>query len=237
MFNLEGDTTMKARDVMVAPVVTVKPSCTVKQLAKLLLERGISGVPVVDDQDKLVGVVSEGDLLHRAEAGTERIQSWWLRIVAGDGSLAEDYTKAHARTVADVMTREVVTATPDTPLNEVAMLLEKNAVKRIPIVAHGQLVGIVTRANLVQAVASAGARLEIPMSDSKIREDLLANLRQQPWAHAGMWNVTVNDGVVDLWGIIYSEAERKALRVAAEAVPGVRAVNDHLTPWTALAAE
>jgi CBS domain-containing protein len=221
---------MKARDVMVSPVVTVKPSCTVKELAKILLERGISGVPVVDDAGKLVGIVSEGDLLHRAEAGTERQHSWWLRVVAGDGTLAADYAKAHARKIADVMTREVVTAAPDTPLNEVAMLLERHAIKRMPIVEHGRLVGIITRANLVQAVASAGTRLETPMSDAKIRDELLAQLRAQPWAHTGLLNVTVSDGVVDVWGMTYSDAERTAIRIAAETTPGVRAVNDHLIP-------
>ena len=226
---------MKARDVMVSPVVTITPSCSVKELAKTLVERRISGIPVVDDQGALVGIVSEGDLLHRAEAGTERKHSWWLRMMAGDGTLAADYAKAHARKVADVMTGKVITATPDTPLSEIAMLLENNSIKRIPIVDRGQLVGIVTRANLVQAVASAGTRLEIPLSDAKIRDKLLADLRVQPWAHTSFLNVTVNDGVVDVWGMTYSDSERKAIRVAAEATPGVRAVNDHLVRWTTLA--
>jgi CBS-domain-containing membrane protein len=234
--SLSKEGMMKARDVMVSPVVTVKASSSVKELAKTLLKHGISGVPVVDDQGKLVGVVSEGDLLHRAEAGTERRHSWWLRMVAGDGSLSADYTKAHARKVADVMTRDVVTATPGTPLNEVAMLLEKNSVKRIPIVDRGQLVGIVTRANLVQVVASAGTLLEMPMSDANIRDKLLKDLRAQPWMHTSFLNVTVKDGIVDVWGMTDSDKERKAIRVAAENTPGVRTVNDHLMRWTALAA-
>jgi CBS domain-containing protein len=219
---------MKARDVMVSPVVTVKPSSSVKDVAKVLLDKRISAVPVVDDQGKLVGIVSEGDLLHRAEAGTERSRSWWLWIVAGNGTLATEYAKAHARKVADVMTREVVTAAPDTPLSDIAALLEKRAIKRVPIVANDQLVGILSRANLVQAMASARAPLEIPLSDAKIRDNLLAHLRGQPWAHTGLLNVTVNDGVVDLWGMTYSDVERKAIRIAAETTAGVRAVNDHL---------
>ena len=115
---------MKARDVMVSPVISVKPSCTVKELAKTLLERRISAVPVVDDSGKLAGIVSEGDLMHRAEIGTQRRHSWWLRVLTGDDALAAEYTKAHARTVADVMTRDVITASPDTPLHEMLLCLK-----------------------------------------------------------------------------------------------------------------
>lgn len=219
---------MKARDVMVSPVVTVKPSATVKEVARLFLRRQISAVPVVDEQGKLVGIVSEGDLLHRAEIGTERGRSWWLVLLAKDRALAADYIKAHGRKVEDVMTRNVVTATPDTPLNEIARLLEKHGVKRVPILGDGQLVGIVSRANLVQAVASSGSKLEIPVSDATIRDKLLAHLNAQRWAHTGLLNATVNDGVVDLWGITGSETERKAIRVATETMAGVRAVNDHM---------
>ena len=222
---------MKARDVMVSPVVTVKPSSSIQEVARIFLERRISGVPVVDGEGKLVGIVSEGDLLHRAEAGTERPQSWWLRIVAANGTLATDYAKEHARRVADVMTREVVTAAPDTPLAEIAVMLEKHAIKRVPVVENGQLVGIVSRANLIQAVASAQAPLEVQLSDTKIRDNVLSHLRGQPWAHTSLLNVTVSDGVVDLWGMTYSDAERKAIRIAAESTAGVRAVNDHLAGW------
>jgi CBS domain-containing protein len=219
---------MKARDVMVSPVVTVKPSTTIREVAKLFLERQISAVPVVDQQGKLVGIVSEGDLMHRAEIGTEQHRSWWLLMLMEGQALAADYIKAHARKVEDVMTRNVVTAAPDTPLNEVARLLEKHAIKRVPIVRDGQLVGIVSRANLVQAVASSGSKLDIPISDIAIRDKLLAHLSAQRWAHTGLLNATVSDGVVDLWGITTSETERKAIRVAAEATAGVRAVNDHM---------
>jgi CBS-domain-containing membrane protein len=143
-------------------------------------------------------------------------------------ALAFDYIKAHARKVSDIMTRDVITASADTPLNEIANLMEKNAIKRILIVTNGQLVGIVTRANLIQAVASARKALEIPASDTNIRDRLLAHLKAQPWAQTGLLNVTVNDGIVDLWGITNSETERKAIRVAAETTPGVRAVHDSM---------
>jgi len=219
---------MKARDVMASPVVTTLPSGTVKDLVKLLLEHHISAVPVVDQSGKLVGIVSDGDLIYRAEIGTEQQHPWWLVLLAEDRALAADYIKAHARKVEDVMTRNVVTAAPDTPLNEIARLLGKHAIKRVPIVKDGHLVGIVSRTNLVQAVASSGSKLEIPLSDATIRNRLLGHLNAQAWAHTGLLNVTVNDGVVDLWGMTGSETERKAIRVAAETTIGVRAVNDHM---------
>lgn len=219
---------MKARDVMTSPVITVKPSSSVQDVARLFLERQISAVPVVDDQDKLIGIVSEADLVHRAEIGTQRQRPWWLALMAGDQGLAADYIKSHAKRVADVMTRNVITATPDTPLNEIATMLEKNGVKRLPIVHDGQLVGIVSRANLVQAIATIGSKLEIPMSDSIIRERLLTHLNSQGWAHTVLLTATVNDGVVDLWGFTGSDTERKAIGVAAEGIPGVRAVNDRM---------
>jgi signal-transduction protein with cAMP-binding, CBS, and nucleotidyltransferase domain len=149
-------------------------------------------------------------------------------LVAEEQALAADYIKTHATKVADVMTRTVITATPETPLHEIAMTMEKNGIKRVPIVRDAQLVGIVSRANLVQAFASSGTKLEIPLSDTTIRDKLMDKLKQQRWAHTGLLNVTVNDGIVDLWGFSSSETERNAVRVAAETTPGVRAVNDHI---------
>ena len=223
---------MKARDVMVSPVITVKPSSSVMEVAKIFLERRISAAPVVDDQGKLVGIVSEGDLLHRAEAGTERHRSWWLQLFTAEETLATEYVKAHARKVLDVMTRDVITAGPNTPLHEITALLEQNSIKRVPIVKDGQLIGIVSRANLIQAVASAREGAEIPLSDAAIRDRLLAHLKAQPWADTWLLNVTVNGGIVDLWGVTRSDVERKAIRVAAQSIPGVSAVNDNLfTRW------
>jgi CBS domain-containing protein len=219
---------MLARDVMVAPVITVKPSTTVKEVAELFLEKRISAAPVLDSQQKLVGVVSEGDLLHRVEAGTERRRSWWLKGLIGDDTLAAEYVKSHGLKVSDVMTRSIVAAAPETPLHEIATLMEKNAIKRVPILENGKLVGIVSRTNLIQAVATARKLLDIPLSDTTIRENILSHLKKQPWAHTTMLNVTVNAGVVDLWGIAESAAERKAIKVAAESTLGVCAVNDNL---------
>jgi CBS domain-containing protein len=220
---------MKARDVMTSPVITVKLTTSVKEVARLFLERRISAVPVVDNQGNVIGMVSEGDLVHRAEISTERRRPWWLVLMAGDQGLAAEYIKAHAKRVSDIMSRNVITAAPGTPLNEIAEMLEKYVIKRLPIVHDGQLVGIVSRANLVQAIATSGSKLDIPLSDTTIREKLLKELNRQSWAHTVLLNPIVNDGVVDLWGFAESDTERNAIRVAAEATPGVRAVNDHMT--------
>jgi CBS-domain-containing membrane protein len=224
---------MKARDVMVSPVITAKPNASVKEVAQILLKNQVSAVPVVDDAYKLVGIVSEGDLMRRADLGTERHRSWWLAaLFAEEETLAAEYVKAHGQKVADVMSKRVVTAGPDAALNEIAGLLEKHSIKRVPIVENGALVGIVSRANLIQALAADRKGLDIPVPDTKLRDKLLSHLKAQPWAHTSLLNVTVNDGIVDLWGITRSEAEKKALRVAAETTPGVRAVNDNVVMQT-----
>ncbi len=219
---------MKARDVMNFPVITVKPRTPIKEVAGLFLQRGISGAPVVDDKGALVGMISEGDLLFRSEIGTERPHPYWFLQLAQEERLAAEYIKAHARTVSDVMTRKVITAAPDATLNEIAALFETNLIKRVPIVKDGQLVGIVSRANLIQGLASAPSELEISIPDTAIRAKLLQYLNEQRWAHTSAMSIIVHDGVVELWGIASSDAERQALRVAAESTQGVRTVNDHL---------
>ncbi len=220
---------MQARDVMVSPAITVGKSATVRDVAKLLLEKRISAVPVVDNVGKVVGIVTESDLMHRTEAGTERPYSWWLHFLTDDATIAADYVKSHAARVQDVMTSNVVTVAPETPLDEIATLLEERQIKRVPIVnKDGNLVGIVSRANLIQAVASAWPKLEVPLPDSTIRQNLLGELKKHSWAHTHNLSVTVANGIVDLWGYAESGEERKAIRVIAEAVPGVTMVNDHL---------
>lgn len=220
---------MKARDVMVSPVITVDEHSTVRDVAKLLIAHRISAVPVVDHAGKIVGIVSEADLIHRQEAGTERPTSWWLAMISGDRALAAEYVQSHATRVADIMTKDVETAHTDTPLHEIADLFEEKHIKRVPIVNDaGDVVGIVSRANIIQAVASARPSLEITIPDVMIRERLIAQLKNHSWSHVHKLNVTVTNGVVDLWGFAESEKERQAIRVAAESVPGVSGVNDHL---------
>ena len=220
---------MKAADVMVTSVITVGPQASVQEVAGLLLTNRISGLPVVSDQGDLVGIVSEGDLLHRAEAGTGRRRPWWLAILTGRDVLAAEYVREHSCKVADVMTRHVITATPDTSLQDIAHLLEKNGIKRVPIVDGGRLVGIVSRANLLQALASGTKNgAAATPSDGTIREDVMARLRAEAWTRPSLVNVIVQDGTVELWGIVDSQTEKRAVRVAAEVTPGVRAVNDNL---------
>jgi CBS domain-containing protein len=225
----QGVAVMQARDVMVSPVVTVRENATVREVANVLLEKRISAVPVIDNADKVVGIVTESDLMHRAEAGTERAYSWWLHFLTDDATMAADYVKSHTAKVQDVMTSDVVTAAPETPLHEIAILLEERRIKRIPIVSNdGNLVGIVSRANLIQAVAGARPKIEMTLPDSTIRQTLLGELKKHPWAHTHNLSVTVTNGIVDLWGYAKSSEERKAIRVIAEAIPGVTLVNDHL---------
>jgi len=221
---------MKARDVMTTHVITISPNATIHDVAELLLQHRISALPVLNQDGALVGIVSEGDLLRRSEVGTDRRRSWWLRMLIGQETLAAEYVKAHATNVADVMTKKVIAADPMTPLSEIATLLERHSIKRVPIVKDGRLVGIVTRANLVQAYAVAHKKgtIKITQSDTMIRDKLMERLRGEPWARTWLLNVIVQDGVVDLWGMVGSDAERNALRVAAETMPAVRAVNDHL---------
>jgi CBS domain-containing protein len=220
---------MHARDVMVSPVITVSKTATVRETAQILLEKRISAVPVVDETGKLVGILTESDLMRRAEAGTEHPYSWWVHFIAGDATVAADYVKSHAAKIEDVMTSDLVTAAPETPLHEIATLLEEHQIRRVPIVDKaGNLIGIVSRANLIQIVASARPKLEVTLSDSTIRQKLLSELKKQSWAHTHNLDVTVTNGVVDLWGYARSDDERRAIRVAAEDIPGVVVVNDHL---------
>ena len=220
---------MKARDVMVSPVITVEPSASVKEVAQILLQHHISALPVVDRAGRLIGIVSESDLMRRADLGTERHRSRWLSALFVDEErLAAEYVKAHGHKVADVMTKRVITAAPDTPLNDIASLLEKHGIKRVPILENGTLVGIVSRANLIQALAADRKGLNVPVPDSQLRDRIMSHLNAQPWAHTSLINVTVNDGIVDLWGLTLSKEEKQALRVAAESIPGVRAVNDNV---------
>jgi CBS domain-containing protein len=219
---------MKAADVMVTNVISVTPDVLVQDVAYILLSNRISAVPVVDDGDRLLGIVSEADLMRRAEAGTGRHRPWWLAMLTGRDIGAVDYVKEHSRKITDVMTSKVVTATPDTSLQDIATLLEKNGIKRVPIVRDGKIVGIVSRANLLQALATTRKPHDADVNDSEIRESLMGRLRAARWGHPALMNVIVQDGTADLWGIVDSQAEKKAVRVAAEITPGVRGVNDHL---------
>ncbi|MCG8355548.1 MAG: CBS domain-containing protein [Kiloniellales bacterium] len=221
---------MLARDIMTTKVVTVTPDTRVEDIARLLLDRGISAVPVLEADGSIVGVVSEGDLMRRPEAETERRPSWWLNLVTGPEERARDYIKAHGHTAADVMSRNVVSVAEDTPVGEIARILEKKRIKRVPVMRDGKLIGLVSRANLLHGLATHRNRISVTTSpdDRTIREQILALAAKQGWVSYGSLNVLVNDGVAELWGWVDSDEERKALLLAVQEVEGVRAIEDHL---------
>jgi len=221
---------MFAADVMTHDVVTVHTDTSVREIAELFLAKGISGVPVVDAAGALLGIVSEGDLLHRVENDTERRRSWWLELFADRERMAKDFIKSHARKAGDVMTRQIITVKPDTPLGQVSALLEKHRIKRVPVVDGGKIVGIISRANLLRALVRVGegAMAGTTVPDSSLRDSVLAQLRSNAWADTSQINVSVNQGSVELLGVVKSEREKDAVRVAAETTPGVRAVINNL---------
>jgi CBS domain-containing protein len=221
---------MKTSEIMSREVVSIGPEASIREAIRLMLEHRISGVPVVDGAGKLRGILTEGDLLRRFETGTERNRRPWLEFFLGPRRLAEDYVKTHGRRVEDIMTRGVVSIGPDTPVGEVVEMMESRRIKRLPVLDGDALVGIVSRADLMGAVARVLDRSEdLASSDDAIRERVLAELKKAAgWAPRSGVTVTVRDGVVELDGAIFEEKERTALRVVAENVPGVRAVEDRL---------
>jgi CBS domain-containing protein len=221
---------MKASDVMTRRIVSVTPEATVLEAVRLMLQNHISGLPVIDATGNLIGVVTEGDFLRRAETGTQRKRSRWLELLVGPRTLAEDYIHAHGRKVEEVMTPDPVTISEDTPLEEVVRAMERHRIKRLPVVRGKNVVGIVSRANLMHALASLGrAAPAASNSDTAIRNQILKELDKQVWAPVALIDVVVRDGVVELWGTITEEKQGDGLRVVAENIPGVKKVVNHLT--------
>lgn len=220
---------MQARDIMSGNVVCVGVTESVFDAAEILLNARISAAPVVNDKGAVIGIVSEADLLRRAEIGTDSKKGWLARLLDSESSAAHDFVAANTRRVADVMTREVVTADLDTPLRDLVDLMERHGVKRVPIVNDGVLAGVVSRADLLRALLSRepdGPVLQ--PTDRALREAVVAAIEKHPWSSRWPINVFANDGVVHLWGFVENEDVRKALRVAAENVPGTRKVTNHL---------
>ena len=219
---------MKAKDVMTTKVVAVAPDTPVDAVAALLLERHVSAVPVIDEDRRILGVVSEGDLMRRSKVTRRR--PWWLVTFRDAEILAREFVKAHGLYAKDVMTQEVVTVTEETPIATIAELLEEKGIKRVPVVRDGRLVGIVSRADLLRGLAARGLK----PSASEVRDDraiqahLLAVLEREPWADTTFLSIIVDHGVVHFWGLVRSEDERRALCLAAETVPGVRRVRTYL---------
>lgn len=220
---------MNASDVMTRGVVSVSPDATVEDTARLMLERGISGLFVVDDKGDLAGIVTEGDLLRRDEIGTQRHRPWWLRVFVSAGRQAADFTRSHGRRVRDVMTTEVIAVPSDAALETVVEVMEEYRIKRVAVTEDSRIVGVISRADLLRALLgrSRGAA-PVAADDRSIRSAILDALEQQSWAPMTTVNVVVNEGVVDLWGTITDENERRAIGVLAENTPGVKQVHDHL---------
>jgi CBS-domain-containing membrane protein len=220
---------MKAADVMVRNVVTVSPDTTVADAVRILADQDVSALPVVDGDGGVVGIISEADLIQREELGTVAHRPWWLEAITPAATLAEAFAKSHGKLVSEVMSSRVISAEEDTPLAEIARLMEKHRIKRIPILRAGKLAGMVSQSNLIQALASDLARTDtVKETDRAIRLELLARLSGQSWTDFGSRNVTVTDGTVHLWGLVSSEEERRGLIALAEDVPGVVRVADEM---------
>jgi CBS domain-containing protein len=219
---------MRAHQIMTRSVITVTPQTTIVDAANLMLERHVSGLPVVDTNGKLVGIVSEGDFIRRSEIGTGRKRGRWLRFILGPGKSASDFVHEHGRKVSEVMTKSPLTITEDTALADIVEMMERNNVKRLPVVRDDKVVGIVSRANLLQAVASLAREVPDPTADDdRIRNRIVDALEKHDWCPFGL-NVVVRDGVAHLSGVITEEQARQAAVVAAENVEGVKTVHDHL---------
>lgn len=217
---------MRAHQIMTRSVITIAPDATILEAAKTMLQHHVSGLPVVDATGKLLGIVSEGDFIRRSEIGTPRKRGRWLKVLLGDSAV--DYVREHGRRVSDVMTSDPVTITEDATLEEIVDAMETNGVKRLPVMKEGRVVGLVSRANLMQAVASLAREIPDPTADDDhIRSRVVAAIDKNDWSPFGL-NVIVRDGIVHLSGMITDERSRQASVVAAQNVAGVIKVHDHL---------
>jgi CBS domain-containing protein len=219
---------MRAHQIMTRSVITIAPDATVLEAAKTMLQHHVSGLPVVDAAGQLVGIVSEGDFIRRSEIGTQRKRGRWLKFLLGAGLTATDYVHEHGRKVSEVMTTDPITVVEDATLEQIVTSMETNGVKRLPVMRGDKLVGIVSRANLLQAVASLTRDIPDPTADDDhIRSRIIAAIEKNDWSPFGL-NVIVRDGIVHLSGVITDESSRQAAMVATENIAGVKKVHDHL---------
>ena len=220
---------MNAADVMTERVLSVGPDTAIIEAVRVMLDNNVSGLPVVDGSGRLLGIVTEGDFLRRAETGTERRRPRWLEFLLGPGRLAADYVHTHGRKVEEVMTRDAVSVTEDASLDAIVRLMERRRIKRVPVLRAGKLVGIVSRANLLRALASVAGELRpAAASDAELRRLVLTELEKQPWSSGNAINVVVRNGIVQFWGVISDDRQRDALRVMVENIAGAKGVTDNL---------
>jgi CBS domain-containing protein len=220
---------MRAHQIMSRPVITVTPDTTIVEAANTMLQKHISGLPVVDATGKLVGMLSEGDFVRRSEIGTQRRRSRFLRFILGPGKAASDFVREHGSKVSEIMTTEpLLTVGEETTLEEIVELMERNNIKRLPVISNDKVVGMVSRSNLLQAVASLAKDVPDPTADDDhIRNRVIDTIAKQDWCPFGL-SIVVRDGIVHLSGVITEERSRQAAIVAAESVTGVKKVHDHL---------
>jgi CBS domain-containing protein len=222
---------MQAKDVMTMNVVSVSEDTPVHEIIRMLLKYRISAVPVIDSVRKVVGIVSEGDLLRpEGTSGGWRKGSWWLEAFFAGEALSDE--KAYGRTAGAVMTRDVIAVSEDTPLNEIAELLERHHIKRVPVLADGSLVGIVSRANLLHGLANTIVEHHQPgaVRDRQLRYELIKILLGDRKLDTVLLNVTVNHGNIRLWGVVENAQQAAAAEAAAKSLPGVQSVENNLGP-------
>lgn len=221
---------MRARDIMTTAVVTVPADGTVDEAVKKMLDHHVSALPVVDDKGKLVGLISEGDLMRRLQDSDRPRRSWWLELLGGPETSPKDFIKARSHRVSDVMTCDVVSVAEDTPVSEIARTLEKRRIKRVPVLRDGKVAGIVSRANLIQALAAATqGKLPQPSElDAELRNAVSKAIDEMPGTAVNLVNFTVEDGRVSVWGVADSDLVENAVRVAVENVSGVKQVDVHM---------
>ena len=220
---------MRAKDVMSEGIVSVLADATVFEAAEIMVNAQVSAVPVIEEDGKIVGILSEADLIRRAEIGTSPHKAWLQRLLSDDVTKATEFVHSHSRLVRDVMTKNVITVDEEATLSDVAELMAKHNIKRVPVLREGSMIGILSRANLIQALMSREPATDrVRPSDEQLRREVTKAVDTQPWCSAWPTNVVVSSGVVHLWGFTHSEAVRKAYRVAAENVPGVKNVKNHM---------
>lgn len=218
---------MQAKDVMVRGVIAIGPDMPVRIAARAMVSNKVSALLVMGIDARLMGVISEGDLLRRVETGTERDRSSWADMFVSSDTVIKEFVKSRGKRASDVMTRDVITAAPETPLREIAGLMEKHGIKRVPIVEDAVVVGIVSRADFLRIFADVDEATDWTESDRVLHQRIMDSIRDQPWA-GRPFNIIVSERRADLWGYVYSEAEKTAIRVAAEATPGIESVANHL---------
>lgn len=225
----EGE--MKVAHFMSRDVTSISPETSIQEIAEMLLRNRISSVPVVDRNGQLVGVVSDSDLVTRAELGTELRLSWWRWLFNDAIAAARSYVRSHGRKAGDVMDRYPVRVTEGTALHKAAAILARKGLDRLPVVRGGRLVGIIGRTHFVRKLASFYTASMKPeqLDDDTIRERMVTRMASMPWnLRIRAVNASVEKGIASIYGWVRSDVERRALQVLAENTPGVDAVKVRL---------